>query len=66
MTSTLTPDGTLLPSTGAGTAVKDVVSGVTSSVVIPPITEPESPVGSVVDGLTGGVDDATDGLLPDD
>ena len=66
LTSTLTPDGTLLPSTGAGTAVKDIVSGVTSSVVIPPITQPGSPVGSVVDDLTGTVDDLTDGLLPDD
>ena len=65
LTSTLTPDGTLLPSTGAGTAVKDVVSGVTSSVVIPPITQPGAPVGSVVDDLTGTVDDLTDGLLPD-
>ena len=42
LTSTLTPDGTLLPSTGGGTAVKDLVSGVTGSVVIPPITQPDS------------------------
>ncbi len=64
LTSTLTPDGTLLPSSSGGTVLKDVVSGVTGSVVIPPITQPESPLDSTVDDLTDTVDEVTDGLLP--
>jgi hypothetical protein len=66
VTSVLTPDGTLVPSSSGGTAVKDLVSGVTGSVddVTSGVTDPDSPLGSAVDDLTDTVDGVTGNLLP--
>lgn len=62
VTSTLTPDGKLLPVSNGSTAVKDLVTGVTGNIedVTPKVTTPDS----VVKDLTGTVDDLTDDLLP--
>ncbi|MET0999231.1 MAG: DUF5667 domain-containing protein [Marmoricola sp.] len=67
VTSTLTPDGKLIPaSTAATTAVKGLVTGVTGSLneVTTKVTPPESPVDSTVEDLTDTVDDVTEGLVP--
>ncbi len=66
VTSTLTPDGNLIPASAGTTAVKGLVTGVTGSLneVTTKVTPPESPLDSAVEDLTGTVDDATEGLLP--
>ncbi len=65
VTSTLTPDGKLPPSKG-GTAVKDLVSGVTGG--LDDATSAggtvDNPLGSAVDDLTDTVDGLTDDLIP--
>ncbi len=66
VTSTLTPDGKLIPASTDTTAVKGLVTGVTGSLSELPtkVTQSESPLDPAVEDLTGTVDDATEGLLP--
>lgn len=68
VTSTLTPDGNLLPTSTSSTAVKGLVTGVTGSLqeVTSTVTTPDSPLDSAVKDLTGTgtVEDGTDNPLP--
>jgi hypothetical protein len=67
VTSTLPPKQKLLPSLTKGTAVKDLVSGVTGVVpkVASGVTGGGTAVDDTVEGVTGTVDDLADDLLPD-
>ncbi len=64
VTSTLTPDGKLLPSFSSGVAVDDLVSGVTQSLedLTKTVTGGKTPLQDAVKSVTGTVDDVTNGL----
>jgi hypothetical protein len=64
VTSTITPDGRLVPIVSTGVAVKDLVSGVTQSVDegTTTVTGGGTVVDDTVKGVTGTVDGVTDGL----
>jgi hypothetical protein len=64
VSSQLTPEDGLVPTLTSGTAVKDLVSGVTGNVpqVTSGVTGGDTPVDDVVEGVTGTVDGLSDGL----
>ncbi len=64
VTSTITPQGSLVPAPSSGAAVSELVSGVTGS--LPEVTTPKAPrvKGDPGKALTDAVDEATDPLLP--
>ena len=64
MTSTITPDGRLVPVVATGVAVKDLVSGVTRSLeeVTSAVTGGGTVLDDTVKGVTGTVDGVTKGL----
>lgn len=64
VTSTLTPDGKLLPSFSSGVAVDDLVSGVTKSLedLTKTVTGGKTPLQDAVKSVTGTVEDVTKGL----
>ncbi len=65
VTSTITPQGSLVPAPSSGAAVNDLVSGVTSSLDEVPTTPKVPRVKVEPDkALTDAVDEATDPLLP--
>ena len=64
VTSTISPDGHLVPSFSTGAAVKDVVSGLTQSLegVASSVTGGTTPLDQTIKGVTGTVDGVTKGL----